>query len=509
MTIPTKAQRELIFKQIGYYPTAEQDRIHDCSARIRIVAGGERSGKSKSSAADLTTRLFFGQLFWLVAADYERTKMEFTYLQDYLASMGIRFQATKQVDPGEILVLDDTGKGVVFRIVTKSAKDPRKLAYEAPDGILVCEASQIDFETYLRLMGRLAEKRGWLLMSGCLAGDSLVLTEEGIIPIEKLVGQITHPIDLQVYSDGKTRKAELAWYNGANPSVKIELSKGFRLEGTPDHKIITNRGWIELKDLSLNDKVAIPYNMNLWGKLDTDTELAYKSGVYIAEGCWDAKYNRISIASGEPEIIELFKNLGYKHSPKTFQLRKTDHDLASKFTSLGIDRKWKACTKEVPEGIMKSKREVVVAFLQGLFDGDGCASTEGRICYTTVSKKLAQQVHILLLNLGIVATLGQRKDKCWTIYANESQNFSQIVGFRLPRKQKVLLDHRNTRNRTFLGGKKECWGSLKGQKVFWASVNNKSEGFCQSYDLKVSESHMYCANGIWVHNTFESSLGWY
>lgn len=166
MTIPTKAQRDLIFKQIGYYPTPAQEPIHDCPNRLRLVAGGERSGKSKSSAADLATRLFFGNLFWLVAQDYERTKMEFTYLQDYLASMNIRFQATKQVDPGEILVLDDTGKGIVFRIATKSAKDPRKLAMEAPDGILVCEASQIDYETYLRLVGRLAEKRGWMLLSG-------------------------------------------------------------------------------------------------------------------------------------------------------------------------------------------------------------------------------------------------------------------------------------------------------------------------------------------------------
>lgn len=158
--MPTREQLASVFNRIGYHPTEEQWPIHLSPARIRQVAGGERSGKSKSSAMDLVGRLFFGKLYWLVAADYERTKAEFTYICDALDKMQIRYTATRQVDPGEINI-----EGGI-QVVTKSAKDNRKLAMEAPDGILVCEASQIDYETYLRLRGRLAEKRGWMLMSG-------------------------------------------------------------------------------------------------------------------------------------------------------------------------------------------------------------------------------------------------------------------------------------------------------------------------------------------------------
>lgn len=156
----TQPQRNLIFQKLDYIPTPEQAKIHDSDERIKLVAGGERSGKSYCSSMELMARLWFGKLFWLVAADYERTKAEFLYICESLDKLDIPFHATKNVDPGEI----DIQGG--FRVATKSSKDPRKIAMEAPDGIVACEASQLDYETFLRLRGRIAEKRGWLLMSG-------------------------------------------------------------------------------------------------------------------------------------------------------------------------------------------------------------------------------------------------------------------------------------------------------------------------------------------------------
>ena len=41
----------------------------------------------------------------------------------------------------------------------------------APNGILGCEASQLDLETFYRLRGRCAPKRGWLFLSGTFEGS--------------------------------------------------------------------------------------------------------------------------------------------------------------------------------------------------------------------------------------------------------------------------------------------------------------------------------------------------
>ena len=41
----------------------------------------------------------------------------------------------------------------------------------APNGILGCEASQLDLETYHMMRSRLAPRRGWLFMSGTMEGS--------------------------------------------------------------------------------------------------------------------------------------------------------------------------------------------------------------------------------------------------------------------------------------------------------------------------------------------------
>ena len=105
-------------------------------------------------------------LYWLVAEDYGRTKAEFGYIRDFLVRLfGITaVQATARVDPGHITVV---GNGREFlRVETKSAKDPRTLAMFAPHGIVLCEASQVALEVFLRTQERLGPKRGWLVAGG-------------------------------------------------------------------------------------------------------------------------------------------------------------------------------------------------------------------------------------------------------------------------------------------------------------------------------------------------------
>ena len=155
--------RDYLFDTIGFNPTDEQRIILDSPYRFNLVAGGEQAGKSLIASKYLVGRFAETKdrgLYWLVAADYERTRAEFEYLVQDFQNLSILKYASKRVDPGYILLKDDT------RIETKSAKDPRTLAMRAPDGILGCEASQLDLETFYRLMGRCAPKRGWMFLSG-------------------------------------------------------------------------------------------------------------------------------------------------------------------------------------------------------------------------------------------------------------------------------------------------------------------------------------------------------
>jgi SepF-like predicted cell division protein (DUF552 family) len=101
-------------------------------------------------------------LYWLVATDYERNRAIFQYLEESFAKLGILKVASKRLDPGQITLMDGTV------IKTKSAKDPKTLVMEAPNGIIADEASQLEMETYLRMQSRCAPKKAWLFMAGTI-----------------------------------------------------------------------------------------------------------------------------------------------------------------------------------------------------------------------------------------------------------------------------------------------------------------------------------------------------
>jgi len=165
---PKRAVTEYIFSKLDFLPTTLQSDILNCHKRFVLVAGGEQAGKSMVASKYLISRFLETEgkgLYWLVAADYERTRAEFDYLVQDFATLGILAEVTKRVDPGRIILADGT------RIETKSAKDPRTLAMRAPDGILGCEASQLDLDSYHRLRSRVAPKRGWLFLSGTFEGS--------------------------------------------------------------------------------------------------------------------------------------------------------------------------------------------------------------------------------------------------------------------------------------------------------------------------------------------------
>jgi len=160
--------RDYLFEKVGFAPLDEQRRILESAYRFTLVAGGEQAGKSLVASKYLLSRFAETEergLYWLVAADYERTRAEFDYLLADFSALGILKEASKRVDPGHLLLADGT------RIETKSAKDPRTLAMRAPNGIIGCEASQLDLETFFRLRARCAPKRGWMFLSGTFEGS--------------------------------------------------------------------------------------------------------------------------------------------------------------------------------------------------------------------------------------------------------------------------------------------------------------------------------------------------
>lgn len=157
-----------LWRALKFEPTGAQAPILDANDRFMLVAGGGQAGKSVLLAHLMLKRMLEKEgkgLYWLVAADYDRTRSEFKYLSEDFSRLGLVKRISKRIDPGFIELVDGT------RIETKSARDPRTLAMYSPDGIGACEASQLDLETYWKFEERVAASRGWVAMAGTFEGS--------------------------------------------------------------------------------------------------------------------------------------------------------------------------------------------------------------------------------------------------------------------------------------------------------------------------------------------------
>ena len=105
-------------------------------------------------------------LFWITGPTYDLARPEFLYTAEALGRAGVLAELSM---PKTGMCSLKTVWGA--EVLTRSADDPEKLAAKAPHGVLLCEAAQCTYETYLRLRGRIAEKRGWLWMSGTFEGS--------------------------------------------------------------------------------------------------------------------------------------------------------------------------------------------------------------------------------------------------------------------------------------------------------------------------------------------------
>ena len=160
---------------LSLYPSrtriAEYDTMEEAffaPDRIKYVMGGERSGKSFHGAMYLVCRHGFGELFWLVAEEYETCVPEFDYTCDFLGKIDA-YEPRSLSSPKEGSKSVRTRDGTL--IETRSASDYRRIAEKAPDGVVGCEVGRWTWQTFLRVSGRLAEKRAWAWLSGSFEGS--------------------------------------------------------------------------------------------------------------------------------------------------------------------------------------------------------------------------------------------------------------------------------------------------------------------------------------------------
>lgn len=349
--------------------------------------------------------------------------------------------------------------------------------------------------------------------------------------------------------------------NGKKDVYKLTTQSGYEIKATADHKFLTPDGWKELENLNPGEEIFLQsaeggfsnnyhlpfkvkntfkgknnrvYSYNLPHKWSS--ELGQVLGWVTGDG-WLRKGDkncRVGLTFGkeDKEMLDYFKPIldkMYGHPIKAVKRKNGTYHLSyhSKyfvdfFTRLGVKTN-KSEKKEVPNSIFTAPYQAVIGFLQGLFSADGTVMKDDSkgnyyVRLTSKSKKLLQQVQILLLNLGIKSSIYDRsrqpRKKTFTytntkgedvyyktdgqlyelhISRNSLKIFAEKVNFLLKRKKNTLNDIINEKNLR----QEDMTDPVKTIQYIGQEV---------VYDLTEPVTHSFIANGMVVHNCGEQPL---
>ena len=306
-----------------------------------------------------------------------------------------------------------------------------------------------------------------------------------------------------VAQEGYQKKAETdgVYYKGISATKKIKTSCGYQLEATPEHriKVIAEDGtiqWRYFADLKPGDYTCIHRNTFLFPqtKVDAtravppepqdsrvicellpnqvDENLGRLIGLLVADGAWSRPKDVVLTCHIEDlehylnAVHAVFPETEYRIYPRTnskgVDIKIHRVYVRQYFHNLGWTTDSTPTTKATPWSIRRSPKEVVAAYLSGLFDGDGTVEKGGRcISISSASHKLLHETQLLLLNFGIVSRLKTKliKGKPYYILTLRGKRsvvrFVEQIGFGLERKRLQVQAYLDSKEGSKDGGDTE------------------------------------------------------
>jgi stage III sporulation protein SpoIIIAA/intein/homing endonuclease len=357
---------------------------------------------------------------------------------------------------------------------------------------LTCRVGRAVFGTITIIRDLIESGKSVLLLGKpgvgkCVTADSLILTSSGFQQLADLIPDNLGddqfaPIQATVFGMNGPELASHAYNGGLAETIRITTRQGFSLEGTPEHPLLAlnDRGELvfrRLDDMKPGDYVAIQRGQQLFGaqtrlppfeftprtnaldgKLPAELseDLARFLGYLVAEGTLSFS-NQVAFCHTDPEVQADMTRL--TESLFGLSLRQHLHrgewngkdfrifgvKLRRFLAHLGLIH-GRAADKRIPPCILTAPKPIVTAFLQALFEGDGSAyGNPGRVDISSASRLLLSELHVLLLNYGIVGNLRVKHNTQYdrdyyhlTLIGENVARFANQIGF-ISTKKKVKL----------------------------------------------------------------------
>ena len=396
----------------------------------------------------------------------------------------------------------------------------------------------------------------------CFPADQRVVTDKGLIRIGELVARAATGEAFDVYTNDVTAAEDPGarvvatrpvryMVTGTNEILELRFSDGSRLRCTPNHRLWTrNRGWVHAEKLTDSDEVvrsfeyaarsmaslALPQAASdvarragrLALPVKWDDELAHFLGWLTGDGCLAT--DKLTMVYGNRDDLgevlprharalrdwTLFEAKPSIQSNGTVQLRSGKRSVLDFFEALGV-RARRAADKVVPAAVFEAPEEALVAFLQGLFDADGCVVDQGNgtryVGLGSRSEELLLGVQELLASLGIAARIYQtgtktasfrdtRKDGSEAVYGSDGPSYDLRITGRSLREFAAQIGFTLTAKNDKLTRVVDAYSFYATDETV-RLVSRESQGFETTYNLTEPRNHSYVVSGVVVANCSE------
>lgn len=394
---------------------------------------------------------------------------------------------------------------------------------------------RIDLLAYDVLTGELC-----LIDHKCLPGDCTVATYDGPVRVDEIFGQWT----AASLSQGSDESRSLSWkrarapiHAGLQDTYSVRTKSGLRTRYGYRHPLLTQRGFVQAKDVVPGDKVAVAARVPDREDVPISDALITVVGLLTADGGLVSGGNSIVYTKTSAAFRKLFTDAlraeGMRRGaggglrkyrttvPKTgkapFVSLSNNSIVFQKLEALGLERVGSA-KKRLPVSFLSMSARQAAVLIGAFWSSDGAMyvvrekqQRKVRIVYGSRSYGLCCDIRSLFTQLGILTTVtsssvaykGSRRGYHFTtVVGRESKRkFLKMVIFgEIPRPGGVAIA---TKLLDILDGK-----ALRGKNptidgdIYWDTVESVLfAGKANCYDIEVPENHTFVADGLVTHNS--------
>lgn len=366
----------------------------------------------------------------------------------------------------------------------------------------------------------------------CVTGDQRVVSNKGLLTVRELF-ESGEPLTL-FDNEKPVSSTPMTLIEKDADVYKISLNNGLTHTITSYHKVLTDNGMIECKDLKIGDRIKFQTEKGLFGNNHMPKE-AFLLGLYQADGTQNKDIVHIDLWENDFDLVEEVESnfeylckiyntqinlLGREYNiPKFKDCIVNNSNVKKKRLSSKAFKKALNFEKGyVPQWIWESNEETQWQYVRGLYYADGTASI-GRcnglplhLSITNTNKKFLEELQLLLLNLGINCSVslfseagykklpngvgGKKEYFCKDAYRLVCENKTDAKIFETNTKflsrKNILLEDKEYRD-----------NSKKYSRIKSIEYVGKEDVYCCTVD---SEEHLWMCNGVITSNCQEITL---